>query len=146
MASMQDEKCLTTTPYLEHANFRVQSLDQAVRFIQAALPEFEVRGRGEKPGSQWLHIGTATSYLAIEERTDSPLDATGNARSRLNHLGFVVASVSEIKTRLLAAGFKEGFIAEEHPYRRRLYFLDDDGLEWEFVEYLSDDFGQRNEY
>jgi len=33
-----------------------------------------------------------------------------------------------------------------HPHRKRVYFLDNDGGEWEFVQYLSDEPGQRNDY
>ena len=34
----------------------------------------------------------------------------------------------------------------EHPHRRRKYFFDADGIEWEFVEYASGDPAQRNDY
>lgn len=130
------------TGYIEHANMYVGNLDEAVRFLQAALPEFEVRGSGVHNGEKWLHVGTGASYLALYEDAAGP-----RARARkLNHIGFVVDDVRSTRHRLLGAGYREGFRADPHPYRRRLYFIDGDGLEWEFVEYLSDDPDERNAY
>ncbi len=112
-------------PYIEHANINVTSLDESVRFLRTAFPEFSVRGRGDSNGIKWLHIGTDASYLALNE--------TGNLErvkmSPLNHVGFVVDDVAVIKQRLLEAGYREGFVADPHQHRRRLYFLDKDGLE-----------------
>ena len=119
-----------------------RNVDEAVRFLTTALPEFQIRGRGGSGDNEWLHIGTDESYLALSQH-DIPEDRPERV---VNHLGFVVSSVAEVKERLLAAGFREGYRAPDHPYRKRLYFLDADGLEWEFVEYLSADPAQRNDY
>ena len=35
---------------------------------------------------------------------------------------------------------------DEHPHRRRVYYRDDYGVDWEFVEYLPEDPEQRNDY
>jgi len=64
----------------------------------------------------------------------------------LNHLGFVVDDADALAARLQAAGFREGFITPAHAHRKRRYFFDADGLEWEFVEYLSDDPAEYNGY
>ena len=64
----------------------------------------------------------------------------------LNHLGYAVDDVEALADRLRKAGYQEGFIAPTHPYRIRKYFLDSDGNEWEFVEYLTDDPAKRNDY
>ena len=128
--------------YVEHVNFYVSSLREAVQFLATALPEFQVRGRGTSNGIEWLHIGTDSSYLALSDTADEQL-----VRARkLNHIGFVVSDVASIKTRLREAGYEEGSVVEPSQNRKRLYFLDHDGLEWEFVEYLSDDPALRNEY
>ena len=50
------------------------------------------------------------------------------------------------KRRLEEAGYAEGFVPDAHPHRLRMYFLDADGLEWEFVYYYSDDPAERNDY
>jgi hypothetical protein len=73
-------------------------------------------------------------------------DGRPGQSSNLNHVGFVVNDVAAVKARLLEAGYKEGFITDAHPFRKRLYFLDRDGAEWEFVEYLTEDPDRRNSY
>jgi catechol 2,3-dioxygenase-like lactoylglutathione lyase family enzyme len=128
--------------YVEHVNIEVGNVDEAVRFLKSALPEFEVRGRGSNNGERWLHIGTEATYLALNE------GGSGRPRhgSNLNHVGFVVDDVAAIKARLKEAGYQEGFVADPHPFRKRLYFLDRDGVEWEFVEYLTNNPAERNFY
>ena len=129
-------------PYVEHANIYVSSLDESVRFLTTALPDFQIRGRGTNNGIEWLHIGTDLTYLALNETADQQAIHA----SKLNHIGFVVDDVASVKVRLLDAGYEEGFVSGPHEHRKRLYFLDNDGLEWEFVEYLSDESTQRNDY
>jgi len=126
---------------LEHANLMVSSIDESIRFLTAAFPEFEIRGRGIFKGRPWLHIGTDDTYIALNESADA-----GSASSSLNHLGYVVDDVDSLADRLSAAGYREGIIAPAHPHRKRRYFHDSDDLEWEFVEYLSDDPALRNDY
>lgn len=131
---------------LEHANINVGKIDQAVRFVTTAFPEFRVRGRGEVDGRPWVHVGSESSYLALNEfeGDERPLREFG--REPLNHLGFVVDDAEALAARLTAAGFREGFVAPRHRYRIRKYFLDADGMEWEFVQYLTDDPELQNEY
>src|SRR5215470_11200118 len=129
-------------PYIEHANIDVSNLDNAVQFIRTALPDFRVRGRGVNNGVEWLHIGTDASYLALNEAGD-PKSVRA---SQLNHIGIVVDDVAVIKRRLSTAGYREGFVVPPQPSRKRLYFLDADGLEWEFVEYASEDPAVCNDY
>ncbi len=126
---------------LEHANLTVLSIEETARFLTAAFPEFKVRGSGSVDGRPWVHIGTDDTYLALNE--SSKRDTAGGP---LNHLGNVVDDVDSLADRLLEAGFHEGIIAPSHPHRKRRYFHDTDDIEWEFVEYLSDDPDQRNDY
>ncbi len=131
--------------FLEHANLTVRDLDEAVRFLTTACPEFVVRHRGENAGGKWLHLGTETSYFALGE----PLTATEDEKKTIfgvNHLGIVVGDADALKARLLAAGYQESYIVSDHPQRKRLYFLDSDGFEWEFVQYFSDDVAKQNDY
>lgn len=48
--------------------------------------------------------------------------------------------------RMRKAGYREGASELAHPHRKRRYFFDTEDTEWEFVEYLSDDPAQRNDY
>lgn len=133
--------------HLEHANVTVRSLDEAVGFLQTALPEFKIRGRGVGAHGPWLHLGTSESYLALEEASqDRRGPRTPYADPGVNHLGFVVADAEAVADRLRRAGYREGFQAEPHPHRRRIYFFDRDDNEYEFVEYRSDDPSERNDY
>ncbi len=51
----------------------------------------------------------------------------------LNHFGFVVESLDEMKSRLAELGVSPGEELEYEP-GRRLYFFDPDGIEVELVE------------
>ena len=44
------------------------------------------------------------------------------------------------------AGFRPNLRIDDHPARRRIYFHDPEGNDWEFVEYASTDPAQRNAY
>ena len=126
---------------LEHANISVQNINEAIRFLTTAFPEFTIRGRGVVDGNEWVHVGTDDTYIALKEATEQPA-----AGQPLNHLGFAVDNVEALAERMRNAGFQEGFIAPAHPYRIRKYFHDADGNEWEFVEYSSNDPAKRNDY
>jgi catechol 2,3-dioxygenase-like lactoylglutathione lyase family enzyme len=134
------------TARLEHANLSVRSIDEAIRFITTAFPEFAVRGRGEVDGRPWVHIGTASSYLALNEFDGEAPAANGFGGGPLNHLGFVVDDAAALAERMQVASYREGFVAPSHRYRIRKYFLDADGAEWEFVQYLTEDPALQNEY
>jgi catechol 2,3-dioxygenase-like lactoylglutathione lyase family enzyme len=122
--------------------------DTVVRFLQAAFPEFRIRhdSRGTD-GSRWVHVGTDDTYVALNQaagRTDAPPSvAQGHP---LNHLAYEVEDVAALEARLLGAGFRKSGTADVHPARRRVYFLDPDGNEWEFVEYLSAGQAERHDY
>lgn len=137
--------------YVEHANITVRDLDEAVRFLTTAIPHWRVRGRGlSSPGPNqrpWLHLGDDNTYIALEQATEP--EAEGRRRYRgvgINHIGIVVDDAAAVHQRLQAAGYSEGFQADPHPQRTRLYYTDSDGNEWEFVEYFSDDPSERNDY
>ena len=132
---------------LEHANIRVRSFDDAVDFLRTAIPTFRIRGEGVgSDGRRWMHVGSDDSYLAISEAADSENESDSFHWHGVNHLGFEVDDAESVKRRLEAKGYREGFLAEPHQYRKRVYFFDREGNEWEFVEYLTDDVAKRNDY
>ncbi|MFK7913729.1 MAG: VOC family protein [Pseudomonadales bacterium] len=137
------------TVRLEHANIAVRDLDAMLAFIAAALPEFAVRGQGRNAqGGRWVHVGTQSSYLALNEvpkdRTE-PWQPYGE-RPGLNHLGFVVPDAAAVAGRLAAGGYRESTVPNDHPHRSRVYFFDSEGNDWEFVQYLATDPALRNDY
>jgi len=137
---------------LEHANLSVANLDGIVTFLRTAFPEFRVRhDQTLSDGARWVHVGTDDTYVALNQRTAMPDDAAGLAgaptrQARFHHLAYVVDDVEALRLRLRTAGFHESGRADAHPARRRAYFLDPDGNEWEFVEYLVEDAARRHDY
>lgn len=137
------------TVRLEHANLAIRDLDAMLRFIATALPEFELRSEGrDAPKGRWVHIGTEDSYLALNEVPDDraePWQPYGR-QPGLNHLGFEVSDVAALIDRMEAAGYRNSTVPNNHPHRQRAYFYDDEGNDWEFVEYRSADPALRNDY
>ena len=131
---------------LEHANLSVHDIDATIRFLRTAFPEFRVRRDTTDPdGSRWVHVGTDETYIALNQARAQ----RGNASrgTPLNHLAYEVDDVEAIRKRLSAAGYEENTrVPNSHPYRKRLYFFDSEGTEWEFVQYLSDDPARRHDY
>jgi catechol 2,3-dioxygenase-like lactoylglutathione lyase family enzyme len=139
---------ISMTVRLEHANLLVRDLDETMRFLRAALPEFRIRHEGRVAGRRWLHYGDDAGYLALAEASAEPAEAwvpyTG--KPGLNHLGFEVDDAEAVRSRLHAAGYEDSTFPNAHPHRKRVYFHDRDGNDWEFVEYLTDDPAERNDY
>ena len=51
-------------PFLEHLNITSTDVDETLRFLMTAMPEFSVRGEGGGEKAQrWVHVGTEESYL-----------------------------------------------------------------------------------
>ncbi|MCS5536749.1 MAG: VOC family protein [Candidatus Poseidoniaceae archaeon] len=136
-------------PYLEHVNITTTSIDELVVFLQTAVPQWKVRNgsEGSEKNCRWLHMGSDENYIAIEER-DGPDKSPHQAyfHPGLNHYGIVVENVESLMERMIGAGYSEGAHVLEHPFRKRCYFFDHDGAEWEFVEYLSEVPSEMNDY
>ena len=135
---------------LEHANLSVRDLDETIRFLRTAFPEFRVRAEGTRFNGvdRWVHLGDDRSYLALVQASRAPGEpwepyagAPGT-----NHLGFQVDDAGALRRRMLAAGYRESTVPNAHPHRTRVYFLDPAGNDWEFVQYHSDDPAERNDY
>ncbi len=139
---MQNQKI-----YLEHANITVSDMEKSLTFFKTAFPSFKVRGDGVSK-REWLHFGDDYTYIALTQGSKGKSNSDGPDYSEvgLSHIGFVVDDVEEISKRLLEAGYKRNFPKTVDRYRIREYFLDDDGNEYEFVEYLSDKLEERNDY
>lgn len=133
---------------LEHANIAVRDIEATVRFLNAAFPEFRVRREGFNNGRRWMHIGTDNTYIALNEASAEPAEncVPYSGKPGVNHLGYEVPDVDALRERLAAAGFKDSTYPNNHPHRKRVYFHDADGNDWEFVEYYSDDPAERNDY
>jgi catechol 2,3-dioxygenase-like lactoylglutathione lyase family enzyme len=133
---------------LDHVNLCVRDIDETIRFLRTALPDFRVRGGGGANASRWVHVGTPQVYLALQQATREPAEpwAPYAGRPGTNHLGFEVEDAEAVRARLRAAGYRDTTFPNAHPHRKRVYFQDREGNDWEFVQYLSDDPAQRNDY
>ncbi len=134
---------------LEHANLCVRNIDEMAAFLRTAFPEFGVRGQGKTIfGSRWMHIGTAETYIALQQSSAEPAEewVPYSQKPGTNHLGYEVDDVEALRKRLLEAGYRDSTVPNEHPHRRRVYFHDPEGNDWEFVEYRSEDPAERNDY
>ena len=128
---------------MEHANLHVRHYDDAVRFLKAAFPDFHVRHESTRDGLRSMHIGTDDTYIALNEaRVDpDPESRPYDGKPGVNHLGYEVTDVDALQVRLAAAGFQDSTYPNKHPHRKRVYFYDADGNDWEFV-----DPSERNDY
>ena len=134
---------------LDHANLTVRDLDGMIRFLCAAFPEFRVRAEGATwQGARWVHLGTDELYLALSQASQAAAQpwVPYAGRPGTNHLGFEVDDAEAVRARLAAAGYADSTVPNAHPHRRRVYFQDAEGNDWEFVQYLSDDPALRNDY
>lgn len=137
-------------PRLEHANIIVTNLAPTLGFLKAAFPEWRVRGEGGDDWygkkRRWLHFGGDDFYVTLNDNgVGGQRDLRGHEPG-LSHLGFVVASLDLVVARLARAGYEPHHSGPPNPHRRNAYFIDDEGLEFEFVEYLSEDPAERNRY
>lgn len=62
------------------------------------------------------------------------------------YLGIVTESVNLTVERLKNAGYELDHWGGVHLHLRSVYFIDDNKLEIEFIEYLTDDLARRNDY
>ena len=134
---------------LEHANICVRDIEPMIRFLKTAFPEFQVRGEGtSRDGSRWVHVGTDDTYIALGLATaDSGRQwVPYRGEPGVNHLAYEVDDADSLRARLNAAGYQESTPPNAHPHRRRVYFYDPEGNDWEFVQYLSDDPSKRHDY
>ncbi len=137
--------------YLEHANITVSDLDATVEFYKTAFPSFKIRGGGTQPlegggFKRWLHFGTDETYVALSELPLEKQPEKDYDKNGFNHIGFVVEDVNALAARMEEKGYKHTYPRQEEKYRIREYFGDPDGNEIEFVQYLSDNWAERNAY
>lgn len=134
--------------HIEHLNLVVNDIQETLTFYQAAFPHWTVRatGNGEWYGEprDWLHFGDDYQFLTfndagIKGKSDLSVHQVG-----ISHFAFVTNNLTEIKSRLIEAGFNVKAEGSKHPHRANVYFYDPNGLEVEFVQYFSDLPEQRN--
>ncbi|MDW5415974.1 hypothetical protein R6242_05235 [Iodobacter sp. CM08] len=136
--------------YLEHANITVSDLNRAVHFILTAIPHWKIRGKGKMDwfGAEidWLHIGDDFAYIALQSGGIGEAPGWKTHLVGVKHLGFVVPSLAQTKQALEVAGFSLDHDGGTAAHRDSAYFMLGEDIQFEFVEYSSDQPAQRNEY
>ena len=130
---------------MEHINLSAEDINGVTNFFKTAFPNFKVRGGGDGTFGKWLHVGTDEIYIAITQ-SDPTKRGERYASSGINHVGFVVDDVAALADRLIEAGYQRSYPRQNQQFRIRDYFLDGEGNEYEFVQYLSDKVEERNSY
>jgi catechol 2,3-dioxygenase-like lactoylglutathione lyase family enzyme len=127
---------------IEHVNITVPDVDAAISFLQIVAPDFDVRKDNRPSDSyRWAHVGNDTYYFALQE---AHLDCVPQKRLQpyrnygMNHVALVVENVEEIEKKLINGGYQKGIGTPIEKYRKRIYYFDKAGFEWELVEYLSE--------
>lgn len=133
---------------IEHANIIVRDINATARFLQTAFPAFEIRREGNHATGRWMHIGTDNTYIALNEASAEPAEAwvPYSGKPGINHIGCEIDDAEALRERMRATGYKDSTVPNNHPYRKRVYFYDPDGNDWEFVQYFTDDPAKRNDY
>ena len=138
------------TATLEHVNLTVNDLPRTLRFVQTALPDWRVRGQGRMDWFgrpiEWLHVGTDQVYLALQSGGEGEALDWQSHGTGVKHVGLVVANLDAVVARLTDAGFALDHWGGSSAYRRSAYFVEHGSVQFEFVQYLSNDPALRNHY
>lgn len=127
---------------LEHVNLVVTDIEESLKFYRAAFPHWWVReeGKGEWSGKPrtWVHFGDDYQYLVFGDNGEGENRDLNGHQVGLAHFAFVTSNLDALNSRLADAGFPIAKSGAEDAHRKNIYFMDPDGFEVEFVEYLSD--------
>jgi len=135
---------------LEHINLVVTNISKTKKFLETAMPHWKVRGSGQNEWygkkRNWLHFGDDDYYITLNDHGEGQNRDLRGVLPGLAHIGFVVDNLDEIRDRLLERGYEIATIGADHPHRKTIYFIDPEGFEFEFIEYLSEIPSEKNMY
>ena len=134
--------------HLEHLNLVVRDIPKTMIFYKAAFPHWRIRsqGRADWYGVErnWVHFGDDYQYLTFnDDGTGDNRDLSGH-QTGLAHFAYATADLQAVIDRLEASGFAIAKDGADNQFRKNVYFIDPNGFEVEFVEYLSDLPEERN--
>lgn len=121
---------------LEHANITVANPEVTANWMKEVFG-WHTRWSGDSIHKGFsLHIGGKDSYLALYAPPKTPNAPTDSYTTRggLNHLAVVVRDIDATEAAVKAAGFTPTNHGDYEP-GRRFYFHDQDGIEFEVVQY-----------
>lgn len=140
--------------YLEHANLTVPDIDQAIAFLCTIEPLFYVRRDAlerlaDGQTRRWVHVGNERVYIALQQAepgSQPQMPRRSYENYGVNHLAWVVNDFEAVLARLEQQGYRRGLLVPPEAYRKRAYYYDTAGFEWEIVQYLSEKDELRNAY
>jgi len=124
------------TARLEHANITVSDAEATAAWM-SDLFGWHIRWDGPAiNGGRSVHIGTDDQYLALYQppKTAEPVKSSYDIRGGLNHVALQVADIDVTENHVRNLGFTPENHADYEP-GRRFYFHDEDGIEYEIVQY-----------
>ncbi len=121
---------------LEHANYTVSDPGATARWMSDVFG-WHIRWEGDAMmGGHTKHVGTDDRYVALytpgnpaRMRPDNYTTISG-----LNHIAVTVDDLAAVEKAVVAQGFTPKNHGDYEP-GRRFYFHDDDGIEYEVVQY-----------
>lgn len=135
---------------LEHLNLVVNDLEETLTFYRAAFPHWGVRGGGESEWHgvqrQWIHFGDEHNYLSFNDSGKGQIRSLEGYDLGLAHFAYVVTNLQRLIARLEKAGFEIAIHGGKDANYKSVYYVDPNGYEVEFVEYLTDIPSERNIY
>ncbi|MDG3085812.1 VOC family protein [Vibrio hannami] len=137
--------------YIEHANITVIDAEHTIKLLLAAAPDWSIRGEGRMDdwfgkAVRWYHVGDEQTYITIQNGGDTNAKGWTEHWSGVKHIGIVVESLDDVITRLSNSGYQLDHMGGNHPHRRSVYYVDKHNLQFEFVEYLSEEPALKNDY
>ncbi len=124
------------TALFEHVNYTVSDPAATAAWMQK-LFGWHIRWEGDAmAGGHTKHVGTETHYVALYA-PDVTIDALNDSYTLtggLNHIAVIVDDLDATEDAIKSHGFKTGNHGDYEP-GRRFYFHDDDGIEYEVVQY-----------
>lgn len=131
-----------TKVHLEHALLNIKDLGRSLPFYRRLLSGWAVRWEGRtSEGGRWIHFGPPgpgqPGYLSLHEapRAVPMPDEPQGGVFRIEHIGFAHPDVNGLALAVKPEGIIPSDRTEDASFRR-VYFVDPDGHELEFVQAL----------
>ena len=119
---------------LEHINISVRDASKTAQDL-CTLFDWHIRWKGVAGGGAGYtyHVGNDDCYIALYTPKDGEV-STFQKSQPLNHIALVVDDLDMIETRVKAIGHTP-FGHDDYDPGRRLYFYDENNIEFEIVCY-----------
>ena len=132
-----------------HENGHTDIAVDATRFVDTA-DDLQSQAGLDKI-STWLNERPDVTFvqLSIGANDWGHTDWTADSWSSQQEDKLIAAIIEDVDTvveKLEAAGYRQNSQNEISEYRKRFYFGDKDNLQWEFIQYMTDDPAKKNHY